>query len=127
MIEVDCSPFIIRVAVSAIRTVMAIVLIIFEMATDTCRFVSVAERVFAVTIVAGQQGVLSYQRKFRIAGVIKSRLIPGNRAVTVFALLAATPFVKIVIRMATETRRLRDLQRSIFVAISAGGLQVIAN
>ena len=45
---------------------------------------------------------------------------------TIFALLAATPFMKIIICMATKTRRLRNLQRFIFVAVSAGGLKVIA-
>jgi hypothetical protein len=80
-----------------------------------------------VTVIAGQQGVLAFKPEFCIARMIESCVIPGHRAMTVFTLLTATTFMKIVIRMAAEAGSLRNLQGLVFVAVGAGDFQVIAD
>ena len=57
VIEVCRSPFVIRMATCAIGTVMTIVVIILEVATDTSHVHFIGKRIFAVTVVASQLSV----------------------------------------------------------------------
>ena len=127
MVKASGWPLIVRMTVAAICAVMTIVVIVFQVATDTFRVHFIGKRIRAVTILARQQGVTPEQRKICIAIVIETRISPGNRIVTIFALLSAAAFVCIIGGMTAVAGFRRVLEDLVFVTVNACNIRVIAN
>ena len=127
MIKASGWPFIIGMAAPAVCAVMTVVVIVFQVATDTFRIHFIGKRIRAVTILARQQGVTPQQAKIRIAIVIETRISPVNRVVAIFALLSAATIVCIIGSMAAVAGFRRVLEDLRFVTVKACSIQVITD
>jgi hypothetical protein len=74
VIEIGGRPFFVRMATTAIGAVMSIVVIVFQVTTDTFGIQLIGERIRAVAIIASQQGVTPEQLEFGVAGMIETRI-----------------------------------------------------
>ena len=74
--------------------------------------------------VATQLTVVAVQCELCISCVIKARVVPSDRAVAVLAFLAALTIVRVVFRVAAVTRCGSVLERLVFVAGKALGLEM---
>ena len=127
MIETNGRPFIVRVTIPAIRTVMTVVVIVFEMATDTPHVHFIGKRIHAVTIITSQLGMAPEQHEVCITGVIEARVGPRSRVVTFLALLSVATLVGVIGSMAAEASFGRVLEDLGLVTVEAGGVRMIAN
>ena len=127
MIETNLGPAAAGVAGFASFAEMAFVIVVLEVAGNTCHIELIGERVFAVAAIAILFGMLAVQHEIRIAIVIEARVVPAFRAVTVAAIVAATALVCIVLGMAVVALGRCILEGVVLMAVQAGGLQVFAN
>lgn len=102
VIEVCVIPRPCVVAGAAILAPVAVMSVVLKVAADAGDVHAVTERIFAVTVAAGQRRMAKFQREAGIAVVIKARILPRTRVMAVLALFATAPLVEIVFRMATE-------------------------
>lgn len=127
MIEATSWPFIVRMANRAICAVMTVVVIVFQVATDTCRVHFIGKWIRAVTIITGQQGVTPQQREVCIASMIETGIGPRNRVVAIFAFVTASTFVRVIGGMAVVARTRRILEDLSLVTVKACGVRMIAH
>jgi len=79
-----------------------------------------------VAVVTRCFGVLADERKVRVTGVVKTRIVPVAGVVTIFALVSAASVMRIVLGMAAETGRWRYPECLVFMAVIAGNFLVLA-
>ena len=79
--------------VRAIGSAAPFMMIIFEVTSDAVYLHDVVPRVLAVTVVAGQLRMFTFEWKVRVAGMVETRVRPLARIVAVFALFSAATFV----------------------------------
>jgi len=103
MIEMYGGPAFTRVTTAAVRAVVTVVVIVFDMATVTCHVHLIGKRILAVTIIAPQFGVPPEQFEFGITGVVETRVGPRDRAVTSLTLAAAAAIVGIIFSVTVNT------------------------
>lgn len=127
MIEANVGPAAAVVAGFASFAEVAFVVVVLQVAGDTCHIKFIGERVLAVAAIAVLFGMLAVQHEIRIAIVIEARVVPAFRAVTVAAIVAATALVCIVLGMAVVALGRRVLEGIVLMAVQASGLQVFAN
>ena len=127
VIEMGRGPFIVLMTATAIGTVMAIMVVIFEVATDTSHIHFIGKRIRGVTIIASQLGVTTQKREISIARVIKTRIVPVRRVVAVLALFAAASIVRIIVGVTTKAVLRRVLEDLGFVAAQAICVGVFAD
>lgn len=70
--------------------------------------------------------MFALQRKFRIASMIETGVVPVGWIVAVFALLAATTVMCVIRFMTAKTTGRRVRERSVLVTIQACGFLVLA-
>jgi len=118
-----------RMAGLALSAIVALVLIVLEVASATFRLhvVDIVERVLAVTVATAQLRVSTLEWKIGVAGVVEARVRPRAGVVTVVALIAAATFVRVVFGMTADTGRRRILMRRVFVAVRALRLTMCAD
>ena len=116
MIKNADSPRLGGMAVFTFGAVMAVVVVIFEMAADAVHLHDIIKRVLAVTITAGKQRVFAFEWEFRVARMIETGVCPGTRVVAVITLFATSALVHIVLRVAAEACCWRVLMCLIGVA-----------
>ena len=108
-------------------TAVSFMIVILEMAGNACAIHLISERILAMAVHAGQLTVTTLEREFRIAAVVKTRIVPSDRIVAVATFIAASAFMRIVILMTGVTiSRGAEISR-IFVAIETGGFDVNTN
>lgn len=93
VVEYAFSPRVIRMTVRAIGSAVPFMMIIFEVTADAVHLHDVFPRVLAVTVVASQLRMFTFEWKVRVAGVVEARVRPVTRIVAVFALFSAATFV----------------------------------
>ena len=106
---------------------VALVVIVFEVATYTFHVHFIRKRILGVTIIASQLSMATKQCEVSIMCVIETRVGPVNRVVTILALLSAAAFVCIVLRVAAEAGFRRVLEDLSHMTIDACGTRVIAH
>ena len=127
MIESHFRPAGTRVARIALLAEVAFVVVVFQVAANAFHRELVRERVFAVACIAFLLRVFAVEQEARITIVIKTRVIPAQRTVTVAAFIAAAPIVSIILGMTTETRRRCIRKRVVSVTVEAGRPLVLAD
>jgi hypothetical protein len=127
MIEMDVSPTAAGVAGLTGFAEVAFVIVVLQVAGNTGRIEFIGERVLAVAAGTFLFGMLAVQQEIRVAVVIETGVVPAFRAVTVSALVAAAPFMRVVLGMTVVALGRRVLERVVLMAIEAGGLQVFAD
>ena len=108
------------VARTTVVAAMPFVIIVFEVTTDTSHIHDIVERVFAVTVGAGQGRVLKLERKVRVAAVIEAGVVPGTGVVAILTLFTAASLVRIILGVTAVTSGRRILMCLISVTVSAG-------
>lgn len=81
---------------------VAVMVVVFAVTCNAVCVHHVTEWIFAMAIVADQQGMFAQQVERRIPCMVKRGVMPVSRLVAVSALLATAPIVSIVFGMATE-------------------------
>jgi len=127
MIEANVCPAAAGVAGFASFAEVAFVIVVLEVAGNTCHIEFIGERVLSVAAIAVLFGMLAVEHEIRIAIVIEARVVPAFRAVTVAAFVAATALMCVILGMAVVALGRRVLERIVLMAIKAGRLQVFAN
>lgn len=126
VIEHDGDPFLAHMAGIACVAEVTAVIVVFQMTGYASSLHLIGERIFAVTVVAGQVGMPSLQEKIRVPVVIETGIGPVSRLVAVVALFAAAAVVRVILGVATETGRRRALKSPVFVTVEARCLQMLA-
>lgn len=119
-------PVLAGMAALTFSPVVAQVVIIIKMTTDTIHLHNVVERVFAMTVGATQFGVPAIEWKVGIACVIKAGIVPGAGVMAGFTLLAAAALVRIVLGVTSETGHWHVLMRLVGVTRRTLRLCVLA-
>lgn len=119
-------PFGIIVARATFLAVMAIVLIIFQMAADTGWLHFIGIRVRGMAIGTGQQGVLAEQLKVGISRMVETCVFPVFRVMAGLAFGAVPAFMVVIGLVTPETSHRRIRKGRIRVTIQTSSLPVIA-
>ncbi len=77
--------------------------------------------------IAALLAVLAHQREARITLMVKARVIPSHRTMTVAALVAATAIMRVVVRVAAEAGCWRIRKRVIGMTIETLGSLMLAD
>jgi hypothetical protein len=114
-------------ASNAIGAVVTVVVIVLEMTSDTFHVEFVVKRIVAVTVIASQLDVTSFQYEVGIACMIEARVSPRDRVVAIVTLSSAAAFVSIVICMAVEAG-IRYVREGVgLVTVEARALQMLSD
>lgn len=126
VIEVNDVEGLARVAARTVCSVMAIVIVVLEMAAHTARLESVCKRFIAMALVTDELGVLAEKFEVGVARVVEAGVVPALRRMAVLALVAASTVVLVILGVTAEARGLRVLEGRVRVAVSARRLLVLA-
>ena len=99
---------------------VSVVVVNFKMAGNTGSAQTVTERVFAVAVIACEQGMFAGQLEGRVTGVVKRRVLPSGRLVTFLTLFTAASIVGVIARVAAITSCWRFRKCLVGVAVEAG-------
>jgi len=127
VIEVNLCPAAARVAGFAGFAEVAFVIVVLEVAGNTCHIEFIGERILAVAAVTFLFGMLAVQHEIRVAVVIETGVVPAFRAVTGATFVAATAVMSIVLGMAVVAFRRRILERVVLMAVQARRFLVLAD
>ena len=109
-----------RMASFAFFAEVAVVVVILKMAGNARGTQAVTERVLAVAVTACEQSMFAGQLEGRVTGVVKRRVLPSSRLVTVLTLFPAASSVGVIARMASITGCWRFCECLVGVAVEAG-------
>jgi len=127
VIEVNHLPGLARVAARAVCSVMAVVIVVVEMAAHTARLESVGKRFIAMAFVTDELGVLAEKFEVGVARVVEAGIVPALRRMAVLALVAASTIVLVILCVTAEARGLRVLECWVRVAVPTRRLLVFTN
>lgn len=119
-------PVLTGMATFTFAAVVALVIIVLEVAIHALLLHDIVKRIFAMTVVATQFGVPAIEWKVGIACVIKTRIVPRAGVMAGFALLAAATLVRIVLGVTSETGHRHILMRLVGVTRRTLSLGVLA-
>ena len=114
------------VAGVTLSTAMLVMGVVFKVARYAGLVHFVLERVLGVAVTASQFCVAAEQIKIRVAGMVKARIVPVARVMTVSALVAAAAVVRIIFSVAIETLRRRIRESAVFMAVETSGFEVFS-
>lgn len=92
------------VAVTAFRSVVPFMLVVFKVTTDAGHIHFVAKRIVAVTVITSELCMMAFKRKVGISRVVEAGVGPRCRVVAILALVPAAPIMMIIFRMAVVAR-----------------------
>lgn len=124
MVEFRVLPLQSDMAGFAFTTTVTFVIIIFDMAGYAGAIHLIIERIVTMAVFADQLTVTAFKREFRIAAVIKARVVPGDRIMAVTTFIAASAVVLIVILMAGVAVRRCTQIGGVFMAIQASRINM---
>ena len=127
MIELHLGPSDTHMARLALPAEMALVVVVFLVTSDALHGELVRKRIVAMASVAVLLRMFVIERKASVATVIKAGVVPAERAVACTTLVAAAPFVRIILGMASVARRRRIGERIVGVTVEAGRFLVFAD
>lgn len=109
-----------RMAGFALFAEVTVVVVILKMAGHACGTQAVTERILAVAVTACEQSMFAGQLEGCVTSVVKRRVLPSSRLVTVLTLFPAASSVGVIAGMASITGCWRFCECLVSVAVEAG-------
>jgi hypothetical protein len=103
MIEVRLRPGAAVVASVALLAAVGIMFVIFKMARYALHAHGVFERIVRMTVATGELGMATKEIKVSVPDVIETRVMPVGWVVAAATLIAAAPFMCVIVGMTVDT------------------------
>lgn len=126
VIECDRRPVLGNMAVIALLTEMALMIVFLEVTRNAGDFQRVRERILAMTIITSKTHMAAVQRKLGVTVMIETRVVPIRRIVAIFAVFSASSVVGIILLVASEAGRRRQSESVVRMAIQTSDFLVLA-